>query len=71
MTKKMKAAVVEQFGMTLVLRVLNISSPKAGPFLEKSEECGMCHTDLHPARGDGSAKPTPPLIAAAATGAKP
>lgn len=41
MTKKMKAAVVEQFGMPLALRELDIPSPKAGQILVKTEACGV------------------------------
>lgn len=71
MTNKMKASVVEQFGKALALRELDIPSPKAGQILEQTEAYGVCHTDLHDARGDRPEEPTPPLTAAAATGGKP
>jgi propanol-preferring alcohol dehydrogenase len=61
MKKKMKAAVVEQFGEPLVLRELDIPSPEAGQILVKTEACGVCHTDLHAANGDWPVKPTPPF----------
>jgi propanol-preferring alcohol dehydrogenase len=62
MSFKMHAAVVEQFGKRLVLRELEIPSPGAGQILVKTEACGVCHTDLHAARGDWPVKPTPPFI---------
>jgi propanol-preferring alcohol dehydrogenase len=30
--------------------------------LVKTEACGVCHTDLHAARGDWPVKPVPPFI---------
>src|SRR5271170_4631231 len=62
MTRKMQAAVVEQFGKPLVLRELDVPSPKAGEILVKTEACGVCHTDLHAAHGDWPVKPTLPFI---------
>ena len=62
MTKKMQAAVVEQFGQPLVLREWDIPIPGPGQILVKTEACGVCHTDLHAARGDWPVKPTLPFI---------
>ncbi|HSW08984.1 alcohol dehydrogenase AdhP [Aquabacterium sp.] len=62
MTRKMQAAVVEQFGKPLVLREWDVPSPGAGQILVRTEACGVCHTDLHAARGDWPVKPTPPFI---------
>ncbi len=62
MTNKMQAAVVEAFGQPLMLRELDIPTPGAGQILVKTEACGVCHTDLHAARGDWPVKPTPPFI---------
>jgi propanol-preferring alcohol dehydrogenase len=62
MTKKMQAAVVEQFGKPLVLREWDIPTPGAGQIVVKTEACGVCHTDLHAARGDWPVKPTLPFI---------
>ena len=62
MSSKMQAAVVEAFGKPLVLREWNVPSPGPGQILVKTEACGVCHTDLHAARGDWPAKPTPPFI---------
>src|ERR1035441_7985222 len=62
MTKKMQAAVVEQFGKPLVLREWDIPTPGPGQILVKTEACGVCHTDLHAARGDWAGKPPTPFI---------
>ena len=58
----MKAAVVEAFGKPLVLCEWDTPTPGAGQILVKTEACGVCHTDLHAARGDWPVKPTPPFI---------
>ena len=58
----MKAAVVEAFGQPLVLREWDTPTPGVGQILVKTEACGVCHTDLHAARGDWPAKPKPPFI---------
>ena len=58
----MRAAVVEAFGAPLVLRDWITPTPRAGQILVKTEACGVCHTDLHAARGDWPVKPTPPFI---------
>ena len=62
MTSKMLAAVVEQFGQPLVLRDWDMPSPGPGQVVVKTEACGVCHTDLHAARGDWPIRPTPPFI---------
>jgi len=62
MTSTMKAAVVEQFGQPLMLREWDIPTPGSGQILVKTEACGVCHTDLHAARGDWPVKPTLPFI---------
>ena len=58
----MRAAVVEAFGKPLVLREWDTPKPGVGQILVKTEACGVCHTDLHAARGDWPVKPTPPFI---------
>jgi propanol-preferring alcohol dehydrogenase len=58
----MRAAVVEEFGKPLVLREWDIPVPGPGQILVKTEACGVCHTDLHAARGDWPVKPTIPFI---------
>jgi propanol-preferring alcohol dehydrogenase len=62
MSRKMKVAVVEEFGKPLMLRERDIPSPGAGQILVKTEACGVCHTDLHAMRGDWPVKPTLPFI---------
>ena len=62
MSSTMQAAVVEAFGKPLVLREWNVPSPGPGQILVKTEARGVCHTDLHAARGDWPVKPTPPFI---------
>jgi propanol-preferring alcohol dehydrogenase len=62
MTSMMSAAVVEQFGSPLALRELDVPSPKIGQILVKTEACGVCHTDLHAARGDWPLKPSLPFV---------
>jgi propanol-preferring alcohol dehydrogenase len=59
---KMQAAVVEHFGKPLVLREWDVPMPGPGHILVKTEACGVCHTDLHAAKGDWPAKPTLPFI---------
>jgi len=58
----MHAAVVEQLGQPLILREMPVPSPGPGQILVKTEACGVCHTDLHAARGDWPAKPSLPFI---------
>ena len=62
MALKMQAAVVEQFRKPLVLRERDIPTPAAGQIVVKTEACGVCHTDLHAAKGDWPLKPTLPFI---------
>jgi alcohol dehydrogenase, propanol-preferring len=58
----MKAAVVRQLGAPLVVEEVPIPVP--GPFeaLVQVDYSGVCHTDLHAARGDWPLKPVPPFI---------
>jgi propanol-preferring alcohol dehydrogenase len=62
MARHMYAAVVTEFGKPLVLQEWDIPTPGPGQILIKTEACGVCHTDLHAARGDWPVKPTPPFI---------
>lgn len=62
MTGKMAAAVVEHFGEPLCIREWTIPTPGPGQILVKTEACGVCHTDLHAARGDWPLKPALPFI---------
>ena len=62
MAKTMHAAVVTAFGQPLVLQEVAIPTPGPGQILVKTEACGVCHTDLHAAKGDWPVKPNPPFI---------
>lgn len=58
----MKAAVVTQFGAPLVIEDRDVPRPGAGEVLVRIEASGLCHTDIHAARGDWPVKPTPPFV---------
>jgi propanol-preferring alcohol dehydrogenase len=62
MPTKMHAAVVRAFGKPLSLEEWDIPQPGTGQILVKTEACGVCHTDLHAAKGDWPLKPTLPFI---------
>ena len=62
MSTNMHAAFVEQFGKPLVLRETALPTPGHGQIVVKTEACGVCHTDLHAAKGDWPLKPTLPFI---------
>ena len=62
MTATMNAAVVRHFGSPLVLEEWVVPSPGPDQILIKTEACGVCHTDLHAAKGDWPIKPTLPFI---------
>jgi propanol-preferring alcohol dehydrogenase len=59
---KMRAAFVEEFGKPLVLREVEIPTPKPGEILLRTEACGVCHTDLHAEHGDWPVVPKLPFI---------
>ena len=58
----MHAAVVEAFGKPLVFKDYDVPAPGPGQILVKTEACGVCHTDLHAAKGDWPLKPALPFI---------
>jgi alcohol dehydrogenase, propanol-preferring len=62
MPRQMQAAVVVQFGAPLVLRQWDVPAPGPGQIVVQTEACGVCHTDLHAARGDWPLKPALPFI---------
>lgn len=62
MAKTMKAAVVHAFGEPLKIEEVPIPTPGRGEVLVKISATGVCHTDLHAARGDWPVKPKPPFI---------
>ena len=61
-TQTMRAAVVEDFTKPLVLKDVPRPSAGAGEIVVRVETSGLCHTDIHAARGDWPVKPTPPFI---------
>jgi len=58
----MKAAVVPSLGAPLEIRDLPIPEPDAGQVVVRIEASGVCHTDIHAARGDWPVKPKIPLV---------
>ena len=58
----MKAAVVPQLGAPLEIRDVPVPEPGPGQVLVRVEASGLCHTDIHAARGDWPVKPVIPLI---------
>ncbi|HZA33173.1 MAG TPA: alcohol dehydrogenase catalytic domain-containing protein, partial [Propionibacteriaceae bacterium] len=58
----MKAAVVTAFGAPLEVRQVEVPDPGPGQVLVQVEASGLCHTDIHAARGDWPIKPKLPLI---------
>jgi propanol-preferring alcohol dehydrogenase len=62
MPRTMKAAVVRAFGQPLVIEDVPVPTPGPGEVLVKVMACGVCHTDLHAARGDWPVKPRAPFI---------
>jgi propanol-preferring alcohol dehydrogenase len=62
MTTMMNAAVVPVLGAPLEIRRVPVPVPGAGQVLVRMEASGLCHTDIHAARGDWPVKPTAPFI---------
>ncbi|MEL6642641.1 MAG: alcohol dehydrogenase AdhP [Pseudomonadota bacterium] len=62
MPKTMKAAVVPSLGAPLDIR--EVPTPEVGPgqVLMRVRASGVCHTDLHAAKGDWPVKPSAPFI---------
>ena len=60
--KTVKAAVVPELGAKLEIRDVPIPEPGPGQVLVQIEASGLCHTDIHAARGDWPVKPKMPLI---------
>lgn len=61
MTLQMQAAQVHHFGQPLVVGPIARPTPGPGLVLVKTEACGVCHTDLHAARGDWPLQPARPF----------
>ena len=62
MPSTMRAAVVHAFDRPLTIDELPVPQPGPGEILVRIEASGVCHTDLHAARGDWPVKPTLPFI---------
>ncbi len=60
--QKMRAAVVHSFGEPLSIEELPVPEPGPGEIVVKLVATGVCHTDLHAARGDWAVKPQLPLV---------
>lgn len=58
----MKAAVVTSFTEPLSIQQREVPEPAAGEVLVRLEACGLCHTDIHAARGHWPVKPSLPLV---------
>jgi len=58
----MKAAVVHDFTRPLSVEDVPTPEPGAEQVLVRIEASGLCHTDIHAARGEWPVKPTPPFI---------
>lgn len=58
----MKAAVVPQLGAPLEIRDVPVPEPGPGQVLVRIQTCGLCHTDIHAARGEWPVQPKIPLI---------
>ncbi|MFD4560119.1 alcohol dehydrogenase AdhP [Streptomyces sp. NPDC058469] len=58
----MKAAVVRAFGEPLVIEERPDPEPGPGEVRVRVEASGLCHTDIHAARGDWPVKPNPPFV---------
>ena len=48
----MKAAVVPELAAPLDIRDVPVPTPGPGQVLVKIETAGLCHTDIHAARGE-------------------
>jgi S-(hydroxymethyl)glutathione dehydrogenase / alcohol dehydrogenase len=48
---KIRAAVLEEFGLPLVVEELDLDEPRAGEVLVRLVACGVCHTDMYTASG--------------------
>lgn len=58
----MRAAIVHTFGQPLAIEDIPTPEPGPGEILVKVEASGVCHTDLHAARGDWPVRPRLPFI---------
>jgi propanol-preferring alcohol dehydrogenase len=57
-----RAAVVRSFDRPLEIEDRPVPEPDAGRVLVRIQACGLCHTDIHAARGEWPVKPSPPFV---------
>lgn len=62
MARKMLAAVVRDFAGPIRVEEVDIPEPGEGQVRVKIETSGLCHTDIHAAKGDWPVKPKLPFI---------
>ena len=60
--EKMRAAVVRSFGSPLEIEERPVPRPGPGQILVQVHASGVCHTDLHAARGDWPIRPKLPFV---------
>jgi propanol-preferring alcohol dehydrogenase len=58
----MRAAVVTAFDRPVEVREVPLPQPGPGQVLVRIEASGLCHTDIHAARGEWPVKPVLPLV---------
>ncbi|GLZ62762.1 MULTISPECIES: alcohol dehydrogenase catalytic domain-containing protein [Micromonospora] len=58
----MRATVVTAFDRPLEMFDLPVPEPGPGELLVRIEASGLCHTDIHAARGDWPVRPNPPFV---------
>jgi alcohol dehydrogenase, propanol-preferring len=57
-----RAAVVHDFGSPLTVEQVPMRKLDPEQVRVKVEACGLCHPELHAAKGDWPIKPSPPVI---------
>ncbi|MBI2739023.1 MAG: alcohol dehydrogenase AdhP [Rhodospirillales bacterium] len=62
MPETMTAAVVRTLGAPLTIDEVPVPEPKPNQILVRIAATGVCHTDLHAARGDWPVRPSVPFI---------
>src|SRR4030095_11167950 len=62
MPSKIKAPVFPELGKPLVIQEVPVPQPNENQILVRIAATGICHTDLHAAKGDWPVKPKPPFI---------
>src|SRR5215211_6672335 len=58
----MRAAVVPTLGAPMEIQERAIPAPGPGQVQVRIEASGICHTDIHAAKGDWPVKPTAPFV---------